>query len=457
MQRSSTAGRTVSRETRLLLLTILLSVCALWVLGRVRFPERPVTANPVGPILTQLVSPTSFEGLAASVTQLESRLAPLLITVDLAPSAGGDERLARRTAAALRLRGDIAAGLTASRDVAAAQATPDVTVLARDPVSGLTVFRVAPGVDPTLAVWAPRRPQAARYLMAVDVSRDRPSMRPVFVGGLTAATSPVWPGAFWAMPARTDVDPGTLLFTLEGELAGLVVDHENERAIVPGDVLRAAVDRLQQQDVSRTPGSLGLEVQALTPAIAAALGVDTGSGESRMSGGSSGSGRTGGGVVVSWVDPRGPARGRVGVGDLVQGVVDARGMAPLTLSLWAVRMDRLSMGDALTVRVRSSADPQRTEDVRLTAGPLPPPSPGALGLTLRAVRREGAAIVAVAPGSVGDRAGLRPGDTITLAGVHRAPTPAQVISAFAAATADRPLLAAISRGTEHRVLALEPR
>jgi S1-C subfamily serine protease len=73
------------------------------------------------------------------------------------------------------------------------------------------------------------------------------------------------------------------------------------------------------------------------------------------------------------------------------------------------------------------------------------------------VRREGAAVVAVAPGSVGDRAGLRPGDTITLAGIHRAPTPAQVISAFAAATADRPLLAAISRGTEHRVVALEPR
>ncbi len=441
----------MSRETRLLLLTILLSVCSLWVLARLRFPERPVTANPVGPILTQLVSPTSFDTLAASVTLLESRLAPLLITVDLGPAVmRGDERLARRAVAALRLRGDIAAGVTASRDVAAAQATPDVTVLARDPVSGLTVFRVAPGLDPTLAVWAPRRPQAARYLMAVDVSRDRPSMRPVFVGGLTAATSPVWPGAFWAMPARTDVDPGTLLFTLEGELAGLVVDHENERAIVPGDVLRAAVDRLQQQDVSRTPGAIGVEVQGLTPAIAAALGVDTGSGGSGRSGGA------GVGVVISWVDPRGPATGRVGVGDLVEGFVDARVVAPLTLSLWAVRMDRLSMGDTVTVRVRSSADPQRAEDVSLRAGPLPPPSPGALGLTLRAVRREGAAVVAVAPGSVGDRAGLRPGDTITLAGVHRAPTPAQVISAFAAATADRPLLAAISRGTEHRVLALEP-
>jgi hypothetical protein len=277
VERVSTPSRTVSRETRLLLLTILLSVCSLWLLGRLRFPERPVTANPVGPILTQLVPPTSFEGLAASVSLLESRLAPLLVTVDLAPQAGQDGDLReRRAAAALRLRSNIAAGLTTSRDVGVTQESFNVTVLARDPVSGLTVFQVPAGRDPTLALWVPRRPQTARYLIAVDVAHARPTMRPVFVGSLTTATSPEWPGALWALPTRTDVVAGTLLFTLEGELAGLVVDHDHERAIVPGDVLRAAVDRLQQQDVSRAPGSLGLEVQALTPAIAAALGVNDG-------------------------------------------------------------------------------------------------------------------------------------------------------------------------------------
>lgn len=449
MEQSSTTSRTISRETRLLLVTILLSLCALLVLGRLRFPERAVTANPVGPILTQLVSPTSFEGLAASVSLLESRLAPLLITVALAPEVGiGEGRVARRAAAALRLRGDVAVGLTASRDVSVAQATPDVTVLARDPVSGLTVFRVPAGLDPTLAIWVPRRPQAARYLVAADVSRDWPSMRPVFVGGLAAATNPAWPGAIWVMPGRTDADAGTLLFTVEGELAGLVVEHDGERAIVPGDVLRAAVDRLQQQDASRDPGSLGLEVQALTPPIAAALGAGSGSG---------GLGMPIGGVVVAWVDPRGPAAGHVGVGDLLEGFVEAATVAPLTPSQWAVRADRLSKGDGVTLRVRSAADPGRSVDVNLTAGPLPPPAPGALGLTLRAAQRVGAAVVSVAPGSVAERSGLRPGDMITLAGAQRAPTPAQVVRAFAAATADRPLLVAVTRGTEHRVLALEPR
>ena len=67
--------------------------------------------------------------------------------------------------AALRLRNNVAAGLTTSRDVGATQESFDVTVLARDPVSGLTVFQVPAGRDPTLALWVPRRPQAARCLI----------------------------------------------------------------------------------------------------------------------------------------------------------------------------------------------------------------------------------------------------------------------------------------------------
>ncbi len=455
MAHASTSSRAVSRETRLLLLTILLSISALWVLARLRFPERPVTANPVGPILTQLVSPTSFEGLAAAVTLLEARLAPLFIAVDLAPDDGvGDRRPGSRAAAALRLHGDIAAGLTSSRDVGATQNTPDVTVLARDPVSGLTVFRVPPGPDPTLAMWSPRRPQAARYLMAVDVSRERPSMRPVFVGALRTATSPAWPGALWAVPARTDVDAGSLLFTIDGELAGLVVDHDEARAIVPGDVLRAAVDRLQQQDVSRVPGSVGLEVQALTPAIAAALGVDVGAGGAGEAGRAGGAGA---GVVVSWVDPRGSAAGRIRVGDRLEGFVDGGAVSPLTPSVWAVRMDRLTEGDTVTVRVHAFDAARPTEDVSVAAARLPPPLRSELGLTLRMVSGQGALVVSVVPGSVSERAGLEPGDTITLAGVHRRPTPDLVVRAFAGATPDRPLLVAVSRGTVHRVLALEPR
>src|SRR5688572_3299582 len=73
----------VSRETRLLLLTALFALLALWVLARLRFPERPITANPVPPILSQLVPAPGFEDLASAVFNLQSRLSPNLFALDL--------------------------------------------------------------------------------------------------------------------------------------------------------------------------------------------------------------------------------------------------------------------------------------------------------------------------------------------------------------------------------------
>jgi hypothetical protein len=41
----------VSRETRMLITTIVISIVALWVLSRVRFPDREAATAPVPPIL----------------------------------------------------------------------------------------------------------------------------------------------------------------------------------------------------------------------------------------------------------------------------------------------------------------------------------------------------------------------------------------------------------------------
>jgi hypothetical protein len=46
----------VSRETRLLLAAGVMAVAALWLLARIRFPERPVSPNPVPSVLSQLTS-----------------------------------------------------------------------------------------------------------------------------------------------------------------------------------------------------------------------------------------------------------------------------------------------------------------------------------------------------------------------------------------------------------------
>ena len=53
----------VSRETRLLFVTIACAIAALWVLGRLRFPERAST-SPVPAVLAPLALPSSFDELA---------------------------------------------------------------------------------------------------------------------------------------------------------------------------------------------------------------------------------------------------------------------------------------------------------------------------------------------------------------------------------------------------------
>src|SRR4051812_13987822 len=44
----------ISRETRRLLMTACVAVLTLWVLARIRFPDRAGTPNPMPPLLTQL-------------------------------------------------------------------------------------------------------------------------------------------------------------------------------------------------------------------------------------------------------------------------------------------------------------------------------------------------------------------------------------------------------------------
>ena len=64
----------ISRETRLLLITIVVSVGALWLLARLRFQDRPVTAAPVAPVLAQLRPQTSFEELIRLMTRADREL-----------------------------------------------------------------------------------------------------------------------------------------------------------------------------------------------------------------------------------------------------------------------------------------------------------------------------------------------------------------------------------------------
>ena len=398
----------VSRETRLLLVTALLSVGVLWILARIRFPDQPASPNPVQPILTQLAARPRYEELAGQIAQLRPRLDPLL--------AGS----------MLRIRNDV--GLTWLGPAPAA-AGERRDVLRADPASGLAVVSVPFLPAPPPVPWNPGDLQQPRYLVAAEAPAGTVSLRPVFVGSLVPVESPLWPGLIWTVPPAVGLTPGRFVFTTDGLLAGLVVEHGSRTAIVPGAVLLAEANRLQAPSTG-IPGTLGLDVQALTPAIARATGA-------------------GAGVVVTRVDPGGPAAAGVEVGD----VLEAAAGAPLPTPLhWTARAARVNAGDQLAVRVRRGT---QIREVVLVAAPRSDPAGQQLGLGMRNVAATGSVVTDVQRGSAADRAGLRPGDVITLAGTAKAPTPAAIRRAFEGAPDGGAVLIAYDRSGAHAVTALE--
>jgi hypothetical protein len=427
MQTSSPYRPRVSRETRALLTAAVLAVAALWLLARVRFPERPVTANPVPSVLSQLASGPKYDDLAGEIAQLQARLQPSLISIDT-PSAAGFPAGVPRTAA-LRLREDLAVMLIPSRP--SSETWNAAPVLARDAASGLAVVRLPASLPaPPPVAWTTRQPLQSRYLAATAAAQESVSLRPVFAASLDPIDSPLWPAPLWIVPGRTDLAPGSFLFTSAGELAGLVIPYRGGLAIVPGATVLSEAERLLAAPPG-PPGVIGIEVQDLTPALASVTGAS-------------------GGVVVTWVDPAGAGKGQLLAGDVIE-AADGRALA--TRQHWDVAVARLSVGETLNLRVRRRG---ATREVVLVAtAPVTRPANRSLGLTLRARPKIGAEVVRVESGSAAHRAGLAPGDVITLVADAPAPTPAQVARAFTSAAAGQRVMVAVTRGDTHFVTTVE--
>jgi S1-C subfamily serine protease len=255
------------------------------------------------------------------------------------------------------------------------------------------------------------------------------AFRPAFVASLEPTATPLWSEPLWALPPSSGLPAGTFLFTSDAELVGLVIEYGGRRMVVPGETLVAAATRLRQQSAAAR-GSIGVEVQTLTGALGAATGARRG-------------------VIVSWVDPDGPAAKHLRVGDVIE-VVDG---VPVTREAWDVRVARLAEGETLTAQVRRRDD---TFTAPLVAAAVPAtPAALPLGLTLRGRPGIGAEVVRVNRASAAERAGLAAGDLITLAGDVHAPSPAQVTRAFASTPDGQALLVAITRGDIHFLTTLE--
>ena len=427
METSSPYRPRVSRETRLLLTAGVMAVAALWLLARIRFPERPVTPNPVPSVLSQIASVPKYDDLAAEIAQLHARLQPSLLTLDV-PSAAGALQTTPPTAA-IRLRDDLAVTLVPPE--LSRERWNDAPIVARDAASGLAVVRVPNPVSTSPPVpWTPRQPQQPRYLVASAVSLEGVSLRPAFVGSLDPLVSPLWSEPLWAVPGHTDLAAGSFLFTNSAELAGLVITYRGGLAIVPGGTVVAEAERLLGTPQGPA-GVIGVEVQALTPPVAAVTAASVG-------------------VVVAWVDADGAGSQQLMAGDVIE-AVDGRALA--TRQHWDVRVARLSVGETLSLRVRRRGE---VHEIALVAtAPTARPGSRSLGLTLRARTNIGAEVVRIAQDSAAARAGLALGDVITLVADVSAPTPAQVMRSYTSMGQGQRVMVAVTRGDAHFVTTLE--
>ena len=418
---SNAAGSRVSRETRQLLTAALIALVALWIFARIRFPGQPPVANPI-PLLSQLGAPR-FANLAAEIAELQGRLSSTWLAVPV--SRGDDSEGGSGHLTAIRLDRDTAVTLLRSGD---RLSNPD-DLVASDRVTGVAVVRAhgaSAGID--VPRWNGAALDAPRYVMSTVGTRGGVSLRPVLVGSLREAYSAWWPGAIWAVPDGTDLAPSAFVFTTSGELAGLVVREPIGLAIVPWDILLAEATRLRAKAGSQ-PVDVGIEVRPLTAALARATSAT-------------------GGVVVSWVDPRGPAAKLVAVGDVIE-TLDAQ---PISHTReWDVASGRLSEGVA-TLGVRRRG---QSMDVLVTLPGVSASSAAmSLGLRMRDVPGLGTSVVQVDIRSAASSAGLQEGDVITLAGSVRAPRASQIENAFRAARPGDAVLLAVTRGSTHLVMGL---
>src|SRR5688572_6664187 len=88
----------ISRETRLLLITILVSITSLWILARIRFQERPITSAPVPPVLAQLRPAAGYADLARVIADIRTSVAAVVFA-----SPDGSPALRIRETAAVTL------------------------------------------------------------------------------------------------------------------------------------------------------------------------------------------------------------------------------------------------------------------------------------------------------------------------------------------------------------------
>lgn len=421
MPLESAARPRVTRETRRLLSAAVLALISLWGLARLRFPETPVAANPVPPLLAQLAPPAGFAQLSEELASAAAAIRPKLTVVSLDTGDGLAPRLA------LHVGPGIAAVVS---HIDRPSLSIRAATLATDRPQGLMLVPTEHTGDTALPPSWPQTELSSPPVLfaAVATTAGAVSVTPSVLGTLTPRPSPAWRGEIWLLSPGVSLPPGAFLFTTDGSLVGVIVDEAGELAIVPANSLYDAINTLRSAPAPAARGWLGVRVAALTPPLVRATRVNAG-------------------VVVTAVDSRSPSAGVLSPGEVITAINELPIGSPAD---WTAAIGRLDPGAVVETRVQYQGE-ERV--IRLTAGARPEDHTSTLGARFQRLP-QGAEVLSVAADSAAAAAGILPGDVITLAGRRQRPTPAQIERAFAAPGNDA-LLVLVARGPVTFATALE--
>jgi S1-C subfamily serine protease len=425
------------RETRLLLVTIAVSVGVLLLLARFRFPEapavQPVESAPAP--LERLAAQAAYDELASIMADLERRLTPRITIVRTQMAGGGISA----TVAPRLLPDRAVAVVDADTTIIGAVAGGDHEIIARDRARNLAVLRV-PAVDGSAVTARSGPPRfGPRYVAVIEATPIGPAVRPVYVGRVETFQDPQTGVTLLSLAAAERALPrGTAVFTLDGLFIGLVRDGGDTAVVLPGEALTTVAQSAQPSSASRA-GDLGISIDALTASLSRATGAETG-------------------VMVVLVTPGGPADGVLQSGDVIQSIDGV----PITNveQFRDVEFSRAPGTEVAIAGVRRRAPMTATVKAADSAAPGEkgnPVAPDEAGLVGRTVAGVGTEVVTVVPGSAAALAGLQRDDLILAADAQKAPTSADLLRRFRSAEQGAAILLTVQRGSHHRVLALERR
>ena len=256
------------RETRLLVLVIVVSLAVLLLLARFRFPPVGLTAGPPTPgPLDKLAARATYDDLAAAIAAVVQRVEPsiVIVQVDSSPpeekeKERGRERGKEKTSPppavpasaprllpAIRLRPDIAlVHVPAGMRVSPAQGFSGPTaVFAVDQKREIALVRVAPAPESTSGIpSALERFPGFSYVAVVEAAMGGPSARPVFIGRLDTSVDDRWQPSPLLIGGVPEATAGSLLFAIDGRLIGMVLPQFGSLAVVPSAALNAIVTEL---------------------------------------------------------------------------------------------------------------------------------------------------------------------------------------------------------------------